>query len=150
MRNYFTLGLLTAISIVSACNYSGTPVEYANVCDKANDDKLVEVVGFLDNKGSAMCSSGYGHPMRCPIGFKDNLDSEKSLNASIDKGTGASSIDEYEKGKGLKLKDAMGEFVERTQKVKIVAEVNVFDEASRVGDPNSAACYLIVKKIEKQ
>lgn len=131
--------------LMLGCNTTGTPVEYANICDKANDDKAVEVVGFLDNKGSAMCSSGYGHPMRCPIGFKDNLDSDKSINASIDKGTGSSSIDEYEKGKGLKIKDDKGEFIERTQKVKIVAEVNVFDTP----EPQTAGCYVIVKKIEK-
>ena len=37
---------------------SGTPVEYTGVCDKANNEKRVQVVGYLDNDGSAMCSSG--------------------------------------------------------------------------------------------
>lgn len=149
MKNYLLLAMIVLAGFAAGCNTTGTPVEYAGVCDKANDDKNVEVVGFLDNKGSAMCSSGYGKPMRCPISFKDNLESEKGINADIDKGTGNSSIDEYEKGKGLKIKDDKGEFIERTQKVKIVAEVNVFDEASKVGDPKSAACYIVVKKIEK-
>jgi len=147
MKNYSLLTIIFATVFAVGCNYTGTPVEYANVCDKANDDKSVEVVGFLDNKGSAMCSSGYGHPMRCPIGFKDSLESERSISANIDKGTGSSSIDEYEKGKGLKLKDDKGEFIERTQKVKIVAEVNVFDTPPT--DGTTAACYMIVKKIEK-
>ncbi len=145
MKKYFVLGLMAVSSMIAGCNATGTPVEYANVCEKANDDKNVEVVGFLDNKGSAMCSSGYGKPMRCPISFKSDLAAEKGINADIDKGTGSSSIDEYEKGKGLKIKDDKGEFIERTQKVKIVAEVNVFDTP----EPATAGCYIVVKKIEK-
>ncbi|MBK7933437.1 MAG: hypothetical protein KA956_08065 [Pyrinomonadaceae bacterium] len=145
MKKYLVLGLMAAGSLFAGCNATGTPVEYANVCDKANDDKNVEVVGFLDNKGGAMCSSGYGKPMRCPISFKADLAAEKGINADIDKGTGSSSIDEYEKGKGLKIKDDKGEFIERTQKVKIVAEVNVFDTP----EPATAGCYIVVKKIEK-
>lgn len=145
MKNYYILGLMAACLMIAGCNSTGTPVEYANTCDKANDDKRVEIVGFLDNKGGAMCSSGYGHPMRCPISFKADLASEKGINADIDKGTGSSSIDEYEKGKGLKIKDDKGEFIERTEKVKIVADVNVFDTP----EPATAGCYLVVKKIEK-
>ena len=38
-------------------------------------------LSVLDNKGSAMCSSGYSQPMRCPIAFKDKLEDEKSINA---------------------------------------------------------------------
>ena len=147
MKTYFILGLMAACSMIAGCNATGTPVEYANVCDKANNEKRVEVVGFLDNKGSAMCSSGYGNPMRCPISFKSDLKETTGINADIDKGTGSSSIDEYEKGKGLKLKDDKGEFIERTQKVKIVADVKVFD--SPPTDGNTAACYVVVKKIEK-
>ena len=122
-------------------------VQYAGICDKANDDKRIEVVGFLDNKGSAMCSSGYGQPMRCPIAFKEKLEDEKSINASIDKGTGSSSIDEYEKGKGLKLKDDKGEFIERTQKVKVTAIVNVLDTPPT--DGSHPGCYMVAEKIEK-
>ena len=43
---------------------SGTPVEYTGVCDKANNEKRVQVVGYLDNDGSAMCSSGGLHRAR--------------------------------------------------------------------------------------
>ncbi|HMT08969.1 MAG TPA: hypothetical protein PKA82_13270 [Pyrinomonadaceae bacterium] len=148
MRNLFLLGMLAMAAFVSGCNVSGTPVEYSALCDKANDDKRVEVVGFLDNNGSAMCSSGYGNPMRCPIKFKGTLEQEKWVNADIDKGSGASSTDEVEKGKGLKIKDDKGEFIERTQKVKIVADVNVYDTPSQDGPAYS--CYVVVKKIEKQ
>ncbi len=145
MKNILVITLATAFA--AGCNYTGQPVEYAALCDKANDDQRVEVIGFLDNTGGAMCSSGYGNPMRCPIKFKDTLENPKWVNADLDKGSGASSTDEVEKGKGLKIKDDKGEFIERTNKVKITADVNVFDTPT---DPNTAGCYVVVKKIEKQ
>ncbi|MBK7394300.1 MAG: hypothetical protein IPI64_13545 [Chloracidobacterium sp.] len=125
---------------------SGTPVEFANVCDKANNEKRVQVVGYLDNNGSAMCSSGYGKPMHCPVKFKADLSSETSISADIDKGKGSSEIDVYEEGKGLKIKDDKGEIIERTQKVKIIADVRVYDTP----EPTTMGCYVMVNTIEKQ
>jgi hypothetical protein len=135
---------------LAGCNYTGTPVEYANTCNKENDDKRVEIVGFFNNTGSAMCSKSGNEPMRCPIDFIDAIGSTKiPIRAYIDKGSGASSID-AEKDKPLKIKDDKGEFIENSQKVKIVADVNVLDEVSKVGETTkSAGCYLTVKKIEK-
>ncbi len=130
------------------CNSTGVPVEYANICDKANDDKNVEVVGFFNNTGSTMCSKSGKEPMRCPINFISAPGAANPLRAYIDKGSGSSSID-AEKDQPLKIKDDKGEVIENSQKVKIVADVTVFDEASKVGDPKSAACFITVKKIEK-
>ncbi len=141
-----TILLPTLLVLFSVgCNYTGTPVEYAKICDKANDDTYVEVTGFFKNTGSAMCSKSGNEPMRCPIDFVDGPTTEKPVRAHIDKGSGSSSID-AEEGKALRIKDDKGEFVENTQKVKIVASVNVFDGPT---DPKSAGCYITVKKIEK-
>ena len=146
MKVTITIFAFTLALFAAGCNVTGKPVEYAALCDQANDDQRVEVVGFLDNSGSAMCSSGYGNPMRCPIKFKAKLEDEKSVSADIDKGSGASSTDEVEKGKGLKIKDDKGEIIERTQKVKLVADVKVFDAPQ---DREKLGCYIVVKKIEK-
>lgn len=137
--------ILLALLMTIRCG-SGTPVEYANVCDKANDEKRVQVVGYLDNNGSAMCSSGYGKPMHCPVSFKSDLAAEKFISADIDKGKGASEIDVYEEGKGLKIKDDKGEIIDRTQKVKIIADVKVYETPPA----NTAGCYVMVNNIEKQ
>jgi len=137
--------ILFAFLMTIRCG-SGTPVEYSGVCEKANDEKRVQVVGYLDNDGSAMCSSGYGKPMHCPVKFKADLSSETSINADIDKGKGASEIDVYEEGKGLKIKDDKGEIIERTQKVKLIADVKVYD---RPGE-STPGCYVMVNNIEKQ
>lgn len=149
MKNYLFLIITGLCLLATGCNYTGTPVEYANMCNKENDDKYVEVVGFFNNTGSAMCSKSGNEPMRCPIDFIDAVGSTKiPIRAYIDKGSGASSID-AEKDKPLKITDDKKEVIENTQKVKIVADVTVFDEGSRVGDSKSAPCFITVKKIEK-
>lgn len=145
MRRTILLPTLLVLFSVG-CNYSGTPVQFANVCDKANDDKYVEVTGFFNNSGSAMCSKSGNEPMRCPVDFNDGPQTEKPIRAYIDKGSGASSID-AEQGKALRIKDDKGEFVENANKVKIVADVTVFDAPP--SDPKSAACFITIKKIEK-
>lgn len=147
MRNYLlmmTVGLCLAIS---GCNYSGIPVEYANMCDPANDDQYVEVVGYLDNTGSAMCSSSGKGPTECGIRFKETLSSEPWVFADITKGSWASEIENVE-GEGLKIRDDKSEFITRDQKVKITATARVYSPPP--ADPKAAKCSLSVKKIEKQ
>lgn len=149
MKTYIFLTIIALTFVFTGCNTTGTPVEYAKMCDKENDDKYVETVGYFNNTGSAMCSKSGNEPMRCPIDFKELPESDKiPIRAYIDKGSGASSID-AEKDQPLKIKDDKGEFIENSQKVKIVADVTVFDEATKVGSTNTAPCFITVKKIEK-
>lgn len=147
MKNFLFL-IITAFCLAAiGCNYTGTPVEYANMCNKENDDKYVETVGFFNNTGSAMCSKSGNEPMRCPIDFIEAVGSTKTpIRAYIDKGSGASSID-AEKDQPLKIKDDKGEVIENSQKVKIVADVTVFDTPP--SDGKTAPCFVTVKKIEK-
>lgn len=132
---------------VSGCNYTGIPVEYANVCDKKNDKQYVEVVGYFKNTGSAMCSKSGNEPMRCPIQLVDKPDQPKPVSAYIDLGSGASSISKDD-AKGLTIRDDKNEVVENSQKVKVTASLMVYDTPSKPTD-NFAPCSLTVKKIEK-
>lgn len=132
---------------VSACDYKGTPVEYAQTCDKANDGQYVEVVGYFKNTGSAMCSKRGNEPMRCPVNFYDTPDQPKPIYSSIDLGSGASSIENVE-GKGLIIRDINKEPVENTDKVKVTASVMVYSSPPSP-DAKNAPCSLTVKKIEK-
>jgi hypothetical protein len=69
MKKSKYLVLLSLAVFFTGCSTTGIPVEFAKACDKENDDKRVEIIGYFNNSGSAMCSSGYGNPMRCPIDF---------------------------------------------------------------------------------
>jgi len=139
--------LIIAGVIAVGCNQTGKPVEFANVCDKANDKQNVEVVGVFLNTGSAMCSKSGNEPMRCPIGFADKADNPRPALVYIDLGSGASSIENVD-GKGLKIRDDKKQDVSNADKVKIVASLRVYDGP---GDTSGKylPCSLTVKKIEK-
>ncbi|MEZ5346951.1 MAG: hypothetical protein R2681_15495 [Pyrinomonadaceae bacterium] len=127
------------------CDATGVPVEFANACDKANDDTTIEVTGYFNNSGSAMCSSSGNGPMRCPINFVGEPNGEdKIIRAELDLGSGASSVENVE-GEGLKIHDKDGALIDNKQKVKITANVNSVD----YGDPKLQNCYVVVKKVEK-
>lgn len=136
--------VLTGASLgILGCNASGTPVDFAHMCDKPNDGKNVEVAGYFNNTGSAMCSKSGNEPMRCPIDFVNAPgDKTNAVRAHIDKGSGKSEIETTE-GKGLEIHDAMGALIDNNQKVKIVARVKRLDAVGKDG------CYVTVKKIEK-
>lgn len=145
MKKYLFL-MIASLSVAAiGCNYTGKPVEFAQMCDTANDREYVEVVGFLDNDGSAMCTTRGKGPTDCGIRFKESLDSEKWVFANITKGSWASEIDNYE-GEGLKIRDDNSEFITKAQKVKLTASVLVSGPPSE----KSMGCSLDVKKIEKQ
>ena len=142
MKNYLFLVLTSLCLMAAGCDYKGVPVEYAHICDKANDKKTVEATGFFNNTGSAMCSKSGNEPMRCPIDFVEAPGAANPIRAYIDKGSGASSIDNIEE-KGLKIRDKDNNFVENSEKVKVTASVKRLDNAGVDG------CYITVKKIEK-
>jgi hypothetical protein len=139
-------GSMTLVALFSlmGCNSTGTPVDFAHICDKPNDGKNVEVTGYFKNTGSAMCSKSGNEPMRCPIDFVNapgGTAGVEPIRAYIDKGSGKSEIEAAE-GKGLQIHDANGAVVENSQKAKIVARVKRLDAAGKDG------CYVTVKKIE--
>jgi hypothetical protein len=133
--------LYTSVAFLG-CNPSGTPVDFANMCGKANDGKNVEVSGYFNNTGSAMCSKSGNEPMRCPIDFVGAPGDANPIRAHIDKGSGKSEIEAVE-NKGLQIHDQTGGIIENGQKVKIVARVKRLDAAGK------DSCYVNVKKIEK-
>jgi hypothetical protein len=147
MKNYLFLIIVSLCLFSIGCDYTGVPVEFASTCDKANDDKTVEVTGYFNNTGSSMCSKSGKSPMRCPIDFVSEPKGEKDIvRAELDLGSGGSSIENVE-GEGLKIHDKDGGLVENTQKVKITANVNVLDTPR--SDPKYQACWVVVKKVEK-
>lgn len=147
MRKLLFLTITGVCLLISGCNYTGVPVEYANVCDMKNNGQYVEVVGYFKNTGSAMCSKSGNEPMRCPIQLVDKLDQPKPVSAYIDLGSGASMIAKDE-AKGLIIRDDKNEVVENSQKVKVTASLMVYSTPSKPTD-NFAPCSLTVKKIEK-
>jgi hypothetical protein len=147
MRIYFLTAMIGMCIFLGGCSRKGIPVEYANMCDVANNHKTIEVVGYLANDGSAMCSnSAGGGPIECGIRFQDSLTSKTFSMAKITKGSWSNEIENVE-GEGLKIRDNNSDFITREQKVKLTASVLVFTST----DPNKKpeGCSLSVDKIEK-
>lgn len=147
MKKCLFLAVIALCFLAIGCNSTGVPVEFAKTCDKANDDKTVEITGYFNNTGSAMCSSGYGNPMRCPIDFVSEPNKQDGIvRAEIDLGSGANYIAKDDV-KGLIIHDDKNQVVENSNKVKITADVNTLDTPRE--DKKYQNCWVVVKKIEK-
>lgn len=105
MKNYLLLLIVGLCFLANGCNRKGVPVEYANMCDLANNHTTIEVVGYLVNDGSVMCSnSADGESIKCGIRFQDSLSSKTFSMAKITKRSWSSEIENIE-GEGLKIRD---------------------------------------------
>ncbi len=144
IRLAFALAMAAASGMYSGCSSKGMPVDYANICDPANNKKVVEVSGYFNPVRSVMCSTSKSVPwMTCPVPFVNTPGANLPLTANIDLGKGANQIDKEQ----LQIRDDKGAIVPGTQKVTITAKVSVFTPPPR--DKKEAPCYLmVVKKIE--
>jgi len=146
MKPHLLLVLLALSAPLAGCNTKGIPVEYAHICDPANDKKTIAVDGYLKNVGSVMCSSSKTVPhMTCPVRFVDAPGASGPLTANIDLGKGPNEIDK----ESLGIRDDKGQLIGDQDKVTLTGKVSVFVPPPR--DKAAAACYfIVVKKIEKR
>ena len=150
MKNYLILTIIFICGFLTACNQTGTPVEYARACDAENEKKYIEVVGYLDDKGGLFCSNTGGGPVRCGFKLLETLGAEKGFSADIETGTWGNNVEKPKSGykrEDLKVRDNSGNFINLNDKVKLVVRMNVLKNAS---NPEHDVCYLTVTKIEKQ
>jgi hypothetical protein len=150
MKNYLTLAIVVMCCIFAACNQTGTPVEYAKACDAENEKKYIEVIGYLDDKGSLFCSNTGGGPVRCGFKLLEKPGAEKGFSADIEVGTWGNNVEKPErsyKREDLKVRDNGGNLISLDDKVKLVGKMNV---AKNPSNPEHDVCYLTVTKIEKQ
>ena len=150
MKRYSVLILTLVCLAFSACNQTGTPVEYARACDVENEKKYIEVVGYLDDKGGLFCSNTGGGPVRCGFKLLETLGAEKGFSADIETGTWGNNVEKPKSGykrEDLKVRDNSGNVISLNDKVKLVGKMNV---AKNPSNPEHDVCYLTVTKIEKQ
>jgi hypothetical protein len=150
MKNYLFPAMLLMCSIFTACNQTGTPVEYARACDTENEKKYIEVSGYLDDKGGVFCSNTGGGPVRCGFKLLESPGAEKGFSADIEQGSWANNVEKLQSGykkEDIKIHDNSGNIINTADKVKLVGKMNVAKNAS---NPEYDVCYLTVTKIEKQ
>ena len=147
MKNFLYLTILLSFLISTGCNKTGVPVEFAKVCDKANDEEIVEVEGFIDDGGSVFCSKGK-RPLECGFQVKQNLEDEKYFKADIEAGTWSNNVEKLKSGykkEDIKMWDDNGELIDLSKKLKVTGRVHVFDgiDAKEGVD----GCYMTVTKL---
>lgn len=148
MKNLLFLTVAFLIFVSIGCNTTGEPVEYARACDPANDKKVIETSGYLDDKGGVFCSNTSGR-MECGFKLKNELKDEKGFTADIALDSGANAMDKLERGykrEDIKIRGNNGNPIDLSKKVKVTGTL------TSVSDPNAQdgkVCYLKVTKIEQ-
>ena len=149
MRPILITVLLITTCLVSACNRTGVPTEYANACAQDLDGKTLEITGILDARSSVYCSNRGGR-MECPFDFLESAGGEKKISADIEVGSGANTVTEIPKGfkkEDLKVRDNTGNQIALgSDKVKLTGKMLIAPAAPG----GQGVCLIQVYKIEKQ
>ena len=148
MKTFFTLVLIGSCCLFAACNKTGTPTEFGKACDPANDKKVLEVTGYLDDGGSLFCSNIGGGPVTCGLKLKQNAGDKEGIKIDIEAGTSANNIEKPSgsyKREDLKIRDNSGNVINLADKYRVTGTMHMAKGSGSSPD----VCYVTVTKIEK-
>lgn len=137
-------GMLAFFTFVGCAVEPGTPINFADGCKIANEKKQVEISGYLDDKGGVFCSNTGGR-MECGFTLLESPQNGKSVRVDIEQGSGSNAVEKLERGykrEDIKIRDAAGNIVGLSDRVKVTGKMNVM--------PDESFCFIQVEKIEKQ
>lgn len=144
MRTLFYTALFGLLLIAAGCDTKGEPVELSKACAPEQDEKVIEVTAFLDDKGGVYCSNTGGGPVRCGFDMTKKKEGERSVSADIVMGTSANNVEQLESGyrkEDIKIRDNEGKLVDLSKEVRVTGTMHTTQDAS--------VCYLTVAKIEQ-
>lgn len=134
--------------LISACDATGVPTEFASACAQDLDGKTLEVSGVLQPRSSMLCSNRGGR-MECPFELFEAAGSEKKFMADIQVGSGANTVTEIPKSfklEDLKVRDDAGKEISLgTDKVKLTGKMSIAPAAPG----GQGVCFMQVYKIER-
>lgn len=148
MKTFFAITVLCLSVCLTGCNKTGTPVEYGKACDPANDKKVIEVAGYIDDGGSLFCSNTGGGPVRCGFKLRQNAGDKQGFSIDIETGTSANTVEKPSgsyKREDLKVRDNSGNVINFADKYRVTGTMNYAKGSGSSGD----VCYVTVTKIEK-
>jgi hypothetical protein len=139
-----TISLVAAFTLFYTCApEKGIPVEHSQACNLENNDKVLEVSGYLADEGSVYCSSTSGR-FECGFQLINDLQSKKGFSVNIKVGSSSNSVENLESGysrKDIKIHDDNGNLISLDKKVTVTGKIRT------VNDPD-IVCYLKVNRIE--
>lgn len=142
MKKLVFLLALTIALAAAGCNKTGVPTEFSKACAKENDYKIVEVEGYLMDRGGVRCSNSQG-PMECNFNFTAAPGDQNGMTAEIDMGTWANEVEKLSDGyktEDVKIHSDDGSLVKLGEKLKITGELRVAD---------AKTCWIDVTKITR-
>jgi hypothetical protein len=122
---------------------SGEPVEFSKACDAQNNGKLIQVSGYLSEKGSMWCR-GNSSETKCGLKLLQAPGSESALNVDLIQGSSANNIEKLErnyKPEDVKIHANDGSVIDLAAKVKVSGTMLI--------SPENQVCNMSVTKIEK-
>ena len=147
MRFRMALFILV-VSGAFGCNTVGEPVEFSKACGIENEKKVIEVSGFLAERGSVFCSSTGGR-LECGFDLLELQGSDKKLRVEIEQGSGANTVDKLERGykkEDIRIRDNSGNVLNlATDKVKVTGKMSIAEPKGEA----QGICFMQVTKIEK-
>jgi len=138
------LFLLIATGTLAGCNSKGEPVEFSKACDQANEKKVVELTGFLRDKGGVFCSNIGGGRLECGFTLTDKLGDDQGIKVEIEQGTGANTVEKLPSGfkkEDIKIKDNDGNVINLSEKLRVTGKISV--------GPGGVPCFVQATTIEK-
>lgn len=125
----------------------GEPVEFSKACDRSNDQKVIEVKGFLDDDGSVFCSNT-GGPYTCGFKLKKKSDGNEKISTYVEVGNGANSVEKIERGytrEDIKIRNNEGNVIDLSKKVTVTGTLKSWEDKT---SPEGGGCFLNAAKIE--
>jgi hypothetical protein len=130
----------TATAVKTAPPKPGVPVEFAKACNVENNNKTVEVSGYIGRGNGVSCGEMGGYS-QCLYRLNEKLTDKDGIKVGIVQGESANQAEQLPiADKDIKLHGADGSIINITDKVKLTGEMSA----------SSDYCSMKVTKVEKQ
>jgi hypothetical protein len=120
----------------------GVPVEFSKACNAENNNKTVEISGYLGRGDGVSCGEMGGYS-ECLYRLNENPTDKKGIKVGIVQGDSANQAEKLPiADKDIKIHAADGSIINIADKVKLTGEMSISSDGSY--------CSMKVTNVEKQ
>ena len=144
MKILFGLLVLMPMLLLASCKKDAVSVEISKICAADNEKKYIVTSGYLEDRGSILCSTIGGGPVRCPLDVAVSAGGARVFTADIEEGSSADEIEKLPSGykkEDIKVHDNGGKVIGLSDKVTLTGQMSI--------TPDGSVCFMTVDKIER-
>jgi hypothetical protein len=120
----------------------GVPVEFSKACNAENNNKTVEISGYLGRGDGVSCGEMGGYS-ECLYRLNENPTDKKSIKVGIVQGDSANQAEKLPiADKDIKIHAGDGSIINIADKVKLTGEMSISSDGTY--------CSMKVTKVQKQ